>query len=274
MNRLAILKQDIEIEVRYQFIIIKTKLMKLIKNLKFSLIALVLSGVFVACSSDDSAGESPNYGRLSVEAQASYSPLGDKQYANRSSSVIELSRFLVNFSEIELEFDDIIDDDNRYGGDDDIELKGPFELDILSPVPVPLGEFRVPNGRLEEIEFEFDKSSNPDSDLFNQSMRMEGTIDGTPFVFWHDFEDEIELEFDDDNDNSVVSGDLNHVLINFDLNQVLNSSPGVDLSLAVDGNNDGIIEIGPRDEDGNNALAEAMKRAIKNQIELLEDMYD
>ncbi|QAA81716.1 hypothetical protein EI546_08255 [Aequorivita sp. H23M31] len=247
-----------------------------IKNLKLSLILIGISGAFVACSKDDDKlEETPNYGRMSINAKASYSPEAGKNGAQRSSSDIELSRFLVNFKEIELEYDDIIDDgDNIYNGEDEIELKGPFEVDLLSPVPIPLVEFRVPNGRLEEIEFEFDKSSNPDSEIYNQSMRMDGTINGTPFVFWHDFEDEIELEFDDDNNNSVINGDLNHILINFDLNAVFDPETGVDLSLAADGNGNGIIEIGPRDEDGNNALAEAIKRAIKNQIELLEDHYD
>lgn len=33
---------------------------------------------------------------------------------------------------------------------------------------------------------------------------MEGTIDGAPFVFWHDFEQELELEFDDDEDHGLT----------------------------------------------------------------------
>lgn len=63
-------------------------------------------------------------------------------------------------------------------------------------------------------------------------------------------------------------------MISFNLTSVLDPTGGVDLSTAVDGNGDGIIESSPSDNDGSRALAEAMKQAIKSQIELLEDLYD
>lgn len=47
-------------------------------------------------------------------------------------TVVELSWFLVNFEVIELEHDDLIDEDNFYNGDDDIELKDPFEVNLLA----------------------------------------------------------------------------------------------------------------------------------------------
>ncbi len=245
-----------------------------LKNFKPTLLALVVAGTFTACSDDDPAPElNDGTGRLGIYASANYSPTGDRNNAT-SATVVELSRFLVNFEEIELEYDEIFEDDPYYDSDDDIELKGPFEVDMLSPDPVEILNIAVPNGRLEEIEFEFDKSEDPDSDLFKKSMLMDGTINGVPFVFWHDFEDEIELEFDEDNGNSLIINDENNILISFNLNGVLDPTLGVDLSEAVDGNGDGIIEISPVDPDGNQALAAAMKRAIKNQIELLEDLYD
>lgn len=247
--------------------------MKLFENVKVPLLVLGLSGLFIACSNDDSIVETPTQGRMSISAKASYSPFGGKNNANRSS-LIELSRFSVNFKEIELEFEDLIDEDSIYGSEDDVELRGPFEMDLLNPIPIPLVDITLPNGNLEEIEFEFDKSPNAESDLFNQSMRMEGTIEGAPFVFWHDFEEEIELEFENGHSGAVIIGDSNEIIINFDLSQVLNATPSVDLSTAVDGNGDGIIEISPQDQDGNNALAEVLKQAIKNQIELLEDLND
>lgn len=245
--------------------------MNLMKNLKLSVFALGLASVFVACSDDD---PTPNVnggtGRLSISAKASYTPLKSGEGAQQAT-IVELSSFKVNFTEIELEFDDIIGDDPFYNGEDDIELKGPFEVELLSPIAIELVDIRLPNGKLEEIEFEFDKSKNPQSKLFNQSMRMEGTINAVPFVFWHDFEEEIELEFEDGSSNGVIFNDENGIIINFDLSAVLNATPTVDLSLAVDGNGDGIIEISPKDEDGNRALAEAMKQAIKAQIDLLDD---
>ena len=241
------------------------------KNLKLSLFALGMASVFVACSDDDPTPDlTDGYGRLGISARASYTPLKPGDGAQQST-VVELSSFRVNFTEIELEYDDIIGDDNFYGSDDEIELKGPFELELLSATPIHFVDIQLPNGKLEEIEFEFDKSKNPQSELFKQSMRMEGTINGVPFVFWHDFEEEIEVEFEDGQSPIVILNDENGLVINFDLNAVLNATPSVDLSLAVDGNDDGVIEISPMDEDGNRALAEAMKQAIKAQIDLLDD---
>lgn len=249
--------------------------MNLLKNFKVPLFALVAAGAFTACSSDDDKGpELENgKGRLGIYAAASYSPTGDRGNL-AGNSVVELSKFLVNIDEIELEYDDIIDEDNFYNGDDDVELKGPFELNLLSPNPVQIVTVNLPNGRLEEIEFEFDKNENPSSDLFKQTIRMEGSVNGVPFVFWHDFEEELELEFDDNGAGGIILNDEQGVVINFNLTAVLDPTLGVDLSSAIDGNGDGVIEINPTDNDGNRALAEAMKQAIKNQIELLEDFFD
>lgn len=245
--------------------------MNVLKKFKQPLIAILVASAFTACSDDDPAQDiNDGKGKLGIYAAASYSPLAGKTTLN-DGAVIQLSKFLVNVDEIELEYDDIIDDDHFYNSGDDIELKGPFELDLLSPSPVEIVVVNLPNGRLEEIEFEFDKNENPDSELYKQSIRMEGTIDGAPFVFWHDFEEELEIEFDDGDSNIVIFNDENSVIINFDLTAVLDPTTGVDLSTALDGNGDGVIEISPKDTDGNRVLAEAMKQHIKAKIDLIDD---
>src|SRR5690606_5660343 len=245
--------------------------MNLIKNFKKPLFAIALAGAFTACSDDDdSLSVEDGNGKLGIYASANYSPNAGKNTV-LDGPVVELSKFLINLEEIELEYDDIIGDDNFYNSEEEIELKGPFELDLLSPTPVVVTVVDAPNGRLEEIEFEFDKNENPDSEIYEQSIRMEGTIDGVPFVFWHDFEEELEVEFDEGETNTVISNDENSVVINFDLNSVFDATTGVDLSNAGDGNGDGIIEISPNDEDGNRDIAEAMKEHIKDKIDLLDD---
>lgn len=55
------------------------------------------------------------------------------------------------------------------------------------------------------------------------------------------------------------------LVFNFDLNQVLSQ---VDLSSAVDGNGNGIIEIGPDDTDGNNVLAQSLNDHIEDATEM------
>lgn len=232
--------------------------MNVIKTMKIGAVALSLAFAFTACSSDDDAPASDR-GTLKIAAKASYT-----NALNKAGDNISLTKFLVNFKEIELELKD-----GFYTSDDDIELKGPFEIDLLSGNVIPLINVDIPNGIYEEIEFEFDKSENPNSELLGKSMKMTGEINGIPFTFWHDFEDEIEIDFEDTSRNLVIDNNTAEVVINFDLNAVLAM---VDLSTATDNDGDGTIFISPVDEDGNNDLAKKLRQAIKAQIKLMDDL--
>ena len=55
------------------------------------------------------------------------------------------------------------------------------------------------------------------------------------------------------------------------VDQFLNSLHEIDLSQAVDGNGDGLIEIHPNDPDGNKEIAELLKENIKEAADLLDD---
>lgn len=233
--------------------------MNVFKKIKFGAVAMSLAMVFSACSSDDDAVITPDdKGHLKIAAKASY-----EEALSRGVENVTLSQFWINFKEIELELAD-----GYYDSDDDIELEGPFEIDLLSANSIQLVDIEIPNGVYEEIEFEFDKSENPDSPLFGKSMELTGEINGQPFIFWHDFEEEIEIDYEDSGQNLVINNDTKEVVINFDLNAVMAM---VDLSTATDGDGDGVITISPNDDDGNNDLAEALKQAIKVQIDLMDD---
>ncbi|HLS30232.1 MAG TPA: hypothetical protein VK021_05210 [Flavobacteriaceae bacterium] len=247
------------------------------KNLSIAAIVLLMSSVFVACTSDDDTGPTPiQSGSLAIMTKATYAPVTTNSL---DVNFLEISSFKVNFEEIELEYNDdfvpeSFDNDPYYDSMDDIELEGPFEVELMSAEPVTIVDIPVPNGVIEEIEFEFDKGKNSDSDLYNKSMKMEGMLDGQPFVFWHDFEEEIEIEFEEGNQDLVIQNNESEVIINFDLNEVFGGIQHVDMSQATDGNGDGVIEISPEDDDGNNQLAEELKQAIKAHIEFIEDMYE
>lgn len=228
-----------------------------------------------SCSDDSDNTNMLPSGTLSINAGATYS-------GTSSRNAVEVSRFLLNLEEIELEFDDDnydddddnddygdYDDDGFINGDDEIELEGPFEIDVLSTTN--LVTLSVPQAEYEELEFEFDDNENPNSDLFGKTVLIEGTINGTPFEFWYDFEAEVEIDYEDSNQDIDVNAGLNSIIINFDLDNILNQ---VDLSQATDGDNDGLIEINPNDDDGNEDLADALKDALENNIELLDELDD
>ena len=232
--------------------------MNVIKKMKFGVVALSLATVFTACSSDDDA-TATDKGTLKIMAKAGY-----ENALMRAGDQVNFTKFLVNFKEIELELKD-----DFYNSDDDIELKGPWEIDLLSANNISLVEIEIPNGIYEEIEFEFDKSKNPDSELFGKSMKLTGQIHGTPFIFWHDFDEDIEIDYEDSGRNLVIDNSSQEVVINFNLNAIIDM---VDLSTATDNDGDGVIMISPTDKDGNNNLAKKMKQAIKAQIELMDDL--
>ncbi|WP_340063217.1 hypothetical protein [Ascidiimonas aurantiaca] len=247
-----------------------------LKNLLSGFLTFLTLLFGVSCSNDDGDSETPDgSGRVNITAKATYSGSTSRSSFARNENVV-LTQFLVNIEEIEFEIDDDLwdnddddawDDDGYYDFDDDIELVGPFELDLLSG-EVTLTNVIIPNGVYEEIEFEFDYSENASSELYEKTILIKGTIDGVPFEFWHRFEEEVEVDFEDSEENIVVNDNNNTIVITFDLNMVLND---IDLSAAVDGNADGLIEISPNDEDGNNALANSLKNKIKEYTDLLDD---
>jgi len=241
---------------------------------------LTLSIMFIlGCTSNET---DPNVGKLNISAKATFTNLITMTSSGRVRAAdIVIEDFLLNLSEFELELDyeddnyqddqnEQWDDDGYYDYEDEIELMGPFELDLMSG-QISFSNVTVPNGVYDELEFKFDESTDPTSDLFGKSVLIQGTIDGTPFIFWHNFEDEVEVDFEDPQFDISIVQNSEGVVINFDLGQILDSVNGVDLSLAKDENNDGTIEISPTDPDGNNDLAEAIRHQIKENINLLDD---
>ena len=107
-------------------------------------IALIFSLFLISCSSDEADGN----GTLKLSAKTSVNNSSAKT-ASTSKSIntdVFVSDFRVNIREFELEMDDaefeseneseydddIWDDDRYYDYEDEFELEGPFELDLLA----------------------------------------------------------------------------------------------------------------------------------------------
>ena len=245
------------------------------KNLFKSILLLFTVILIISCSKDDDS----NSGNLKISAKATITNVANKSsLAKETNSEVAISDFLINIKEFELEVDvneqdddnELWDDDNYYDYEDDIELQGPFELDLMSGT-ISFLFIDIPDGVFEEIEFKFDKSTDATSELFGKSVLIKGTIDGTPFIYWHDFNDEIEVDFEDPQFDISIQNNANSVVIDFDLSLLFDSVSGIDLSQATDGNLDGTIEISPYDNDGNNNLSNQIKDKFKTLIDLLDD---
>ena len=249
-------------------------------NLKRSiLLVLTLALISYSCSKDET---NSNVGKLNISATSSFSNLtGKSSSSNKMAGNLVIDDFRMNLSKFELELDledenyqddenEQWDDDGYYDFEDEIELMGPFELDLMSG-QISFLNVDVPVGNYSELKFKFDVSTDPLSDLLDKSILIQGTINGTPFIFWHNFDDEVEVDFEDAQFDIAVTQNAQGIVIDFDLGQILDSVNGVDLTLATDGNQDGTIEISPEDPDGNNAIAEAIRNKIKEYVNLLDD---
>lgn len=235
------------------------------KNLKKIAVFLFLAISILACNKEE---ETPNAkGVVALNAKATYN--ASAKMHSKNSSTVTVTSFIVNLKEIEFEFDDNNDnnDDDAatdFGFDDDFKLNGPFEVNLLSN-PASIATAELPNGVYEEIEFKLDKNDVSTSPMFNKSIEIKGTINGTPFVYWDNEDESFEVDFEDANNNIAIANNTLNISLNFDLNEVF---ANVNLASAIDGNGDGVIEIGPNNIDGNGSLADT----IDDKIELFTNL--
>jgi thiosulfate/3-mercaptopyruvate sulfurtransferase len=95
-------------------------------------------------------------------------------------------------------------------------------LDLLNQTS-PVTTVNIANGTYEEVKFKLNKSLESSSDLFNKTVEIRGTINGTPFVYWHNFESEFEIDYEDTAQNLVVSNEQMRKLFNDQSVQVIDA---------------------------------------------------
>ena len=199
-----------------------------------------------------------------------------KSTPTKSSSAVGvvIESFKISIEEIEIEFDDL---DPLFATDSsatDIELQGPFEIDLVKSgnalESTIVNNVELPTAAYDEIEFKFRESDIVTSEMNGKSILITGTIDGIPFIFWTDNEIEVEIEFDklvylDEASRTVLT-------VSFDLASLFNPAVGgIDITSATDGNANGIIEIHPEDPDGNSAMAKLIWAMIEDIIDAFEE---
>lgn len=232
------------------------------KNLNY-LILLMLSLTIIGCSNNNEdgsinltfSGTNTNTSRLTFNQKASL--------AN------------VIFTDFRISIRDVVfkneDDNNSSLDTDEIRFRGPYQIDLLNgsdALSQTIGNVFVPDGRYKEIRFKFHKDEDLPStnELFDRSIYLAGTIDGVPFVFWHDTSENLDVGR---STGVLVQGNTVNFTVQFNISQFLSSLNQIDLSQATDNNNDGLIEIFPNDEDGNQDIAADLKENIKMAADLL-----
>ena len=241
------------------------------KRITQSVLVLLILVATLSCSKDTSIPSAISTGNVALKAKATINNVTLKNsLAQKKQAAITITNFKVNIKKIEFDIkdNDTINDDLYT----DIKLNGPFELDLASgSTSIDITTVDLPNNVYDKIQFELDKSLNNQSDLFGKSIEIKGDIDGVPFIFWSDAEDEIKVDFSNKNIDVVVDGSTTTTTINFDLSAIFGATTTLDFSTATDGNGNGIIEINPTNIDGNGELAGILKDLIENGSDLEND---
>lgn len=251
--------------------------MKTIKNLfrtrflmKFFILTFSVLFIATSCSKDEE-----DSGAATIKFKSTYNSAKTNNAGEFAAGVV-IESFKINIEEIELEFND---EDPLFQNDSiatDYELEGPFEIDLMldgNALETTLANnVDLPAAAYEEIEFKFRESENSISEMYGKSLLVKGTINGIPFIFWTDEEIELEVEFNE----TVMLEQLQNILVvvSFDITSLFDPALGIDITNAVDGNQNGIIEIYPNDPDGNSDLADLLWETLENLIEAFEDTYD
>lgn len=249
-------------------------------NPKTILAITAFAAISYSCSNNDTPS---GKGSLTLSTKGTITNSLGKKTTNASKNTnVEITKLLLNLKEFELELDiddqteDLSqndknwDDDGKLDFEDEIELEGPFEVDLLSG-QISFLDVTVPTGKYEELEFKFGPSTNEQSELFGKSILIEGMVNNIPFIYSHKFTEKVEVDFEDPNFDIIITEIDKGIVIDFNIDQVFDAVNGVDLSQAVDGNSDGIIEINHEDTDGNKTLADTIRKKIISALDLLDD---
>ena len=186
---------------------------------------------------------------------------------------IDVTEFRLSIKEVEFKVNESDPSDAS-----DVFFAGPYELNLLDatgPLTQTIGEADVPAGAYEEVRFKLHKTRDVavDSVLYDRSIYLAGTINGTAFEMWHDTSENLDIG----KATGIVVGDAPLLLtVDFSLlaffDQTASGGALIDLSTATDEDDDGTIEINPNSDDGttNKDLADSLKDNIKLVADIIE----
>lgn len=128
-----------------------------------------------------------------------------------------------------------------------------------------IAEGETPEGTYAEAEFLLTKNTSVSSSdpKFNKSIWIEGKINNKQSVIWTDTEKTIRAMAESSNGVEVQRN--SEMVLDFDRSKLFS---GVDFNLAIDGNANGVVEIGPNGLDGNTLLYSKMMSNLDAAVKL------
>lgn len=230
------------------------------------LLIFILSLFSLSCSKEES-----DQSRIKLKVSA----VNDEGLSSRSIMVKSGNNENVVLTDFRISIRDVVfkndEDSSSYLDTDEIRFRGPYQIDLLndaSALSQTIGNVVVPDGLYKELRFKFHKDEDLPitNELYDKSIYIEGTINEQPFIFWHDTSENLDVGR---STGVSVNGGMVDLTVQFDISQFLSSLIQIDLTEATDDNNNGIIEIYPNDQDGNQDMAKDLKDNIKETADLI-----
>ena len=212
------------------------------------------------------SGCGKNAGEINLKFKAETGAL-KSSLSNLEGYEVSITDFRLSIRDVEFKQDESELDSNE------IQFKGPYEIDLLDGTDAPsqtIGVVEVPDGTYKVLRFKLHKSRDREEShpLYDRSVYIKGTIDGVEFEFWHDTSENFDVE---NSGGIVVSAGLVNITVKFDVAGLLASKHAIDFSLAKDENENGTIEINPDNDDDNGDIADLLKQNIKEAADLIKE---
>ena len=226
------------------------------------LASLVLAVLFQSCTTDPSVMGNVTL-TMKTEGNAQFNTGG------RLAASVDINTFRISIRDVAFKKED---DTMQSFVEDDIKFRGPFQVDLLNngdAISQTIGSVDIPNGIYKEMRFKFHKDEDlaPTDKLYDRSIYLAGSIDGVPFEMWHDTSENLDIGR---STGVVVQDNQISLTVVFTIDQFMESLHQIDLTSAVDGNQDGLIEINTNDSDGNKEIADMLKENIKEAADLMD----
>jgi len=195
-------------------------------------------------------------GNPSITFQAS-----DSARAVALDSNVAITDFQISIREIELKPESVPQDNSKK-----ITHTGPYTLDLLSdagPLEQTLGEAEIEPNNYKLVRFNLHRNQSVDAGhvLYQRSVYLAGTINGTNFIMWHD----VDENFDVVNSKGITVDSGDEIVVRFNLQNFLS---GIDLTTAeASGGN---IDINPY---SSSPVNKNLAKDLKSNIKASADFY-
>lgn len=233
-----------------------------------ALTMLVLGLIFAACSDDD-AGAVNNL-LFVTEAPSTSLARAVNPYAN-----VIFTDFRISIRQVEFKLAGMTNSDPA-----DIVFEGPFVLDLLNPGSIlqqTIGSTNIQAGLYTAIIFKLHKTTDgglvaleTNHPLYDRSIYVAGTINGTNFAFHHDPSGELMVR--NTNGFTIASNSTTKVVLRFNLQSLLDVDALIDLTSATDNSGDSFFDLSANSPDGDNN--KSIADDLKNNVKKIIDFYN